>query len=93
MQGPQSSTIKATITMFHQSPFTEDSTEVQKGMFSFDIAFTSFLMPSKAADTLPNKSAMYTQDSTLITAQVPPCAETMVSLKMIQASPYSSSGL
>ena len=77
MQGPQSRTIKATITMvnivFHQTPFTQDdSTEVQKGMFSFDIAFTWFFMSSKAVDTLPDKSGMYTQHSTLIIAQVPP---------------------
>ena len=80
MQGPQSRTIKATITMvnivFHQSPFTQDRTKVQKGMFSFDIAFTQFFMSSKAADTLPDKSGIYTQHSTLIIAQVPPCAET-----------------
>ena len=65
MQGPQSRTIKATITMvnivFYQSPFTQDRTEVQKGMFSFDIAFTWFFMSSKAADTLPDKSGIYTQ--------------------------------
>ena len=46
IQGPQSRTIKATITVvnivFHQSPFTQDRTEVQKGMFSFDVAFTWF---------------------------------------------------
>ena len=80
MQGPQSRTIKATITMvnivFHQSPFTQDSTEVQKGMFSFYIALTCFLffffISSKAADTLPDKSGIYTQHSTLIIAQVPP---------------------
>ena len=76
MQGPQSRTIKATIAkvniVFHQSPFTQDSTEVQKGMFSFHIAFTWFFMTSKAADTLPDKSGIYTQHSTLIIAQVPP---------------------
>ena len=57
IQGPQSRTIKATITVvnivFHHSPFTQDRTEVQKGMFSFDIAFTWFFMSSKAVDTLP----------------------------------------
>ena len=51
MQGPQSRTIKATVTMvnivFHESPFTEDRTEVQKGMFSFDITFTWFFMSFK----------------------------------------------
>ena len=60
MQGPQSRTIKATVTMvnivFHESPFTEDRTEVQKGMFSFDITFTWFFMSFKAADTLLDKS-------------------------------------
>ena len=68
MQGPQSRTIKATITMvntvFYQSPFTQDSTELQKGMFSFAIAFTwvSFsVFSSKAADTLPDKSGLYAQ--------------------------------
>ena len=44
IQGSQSRTIKETITVvnivFHQSPFTQDRTEVQKGMYSFDIAFT-----------------------------------------------------
>ena len=68
MQGPQSRASKATITMvnivFHQSPFTQDSTELQKGMFSFDIAFTwvsFFVFSSKAVDTLPDKSGVYTQ--------------------------------
>ena len=46
MQGLQSRTIKTTITMvntvFHQSPSIQDRTKVQKGMFSFDIAFTWF---------------------------------------------------
>ena len=64
MQAPQSRTIKATITMvnivFHQSSFTQDRTEVQEGMFLFDIAFTWFFMSSKAVDTLPGKSGMYT---------------------------------
>ena len=76
MQGPQSRAIKATVTMvnivFHQSPFTQDRTEVQKRMSSFDIAFTWFFMSSKAADTLPDKSGIYTQHLTLIIAQVPP---------------------
>ena len=75
MQDPQNRTIKATITMvnivFHRSPFTQDSTKVQKGMFLFDIAFTWFFMTSKAADTFPDKSGIYTQHSTLIIAQVP----------------------
>ena len=78
IQGLQSRTIKATISVvnpvFHQSPFTQDRTEVQKGMFSFDIAFTWFFMLSKAVDTLSDKSGMYTQHSTLIIAQVPPWA-------------------
>lgn len=86
MQGPQSRTIKATITIlnivFHQSPFTQDRTKVQKGMFSFDIAFTQFFMSSKAADTLPDKSG-YTQHSTLIIAQIPPWAAVSMS-KAIQ---------
>ena len=72
MLGPQSRTIKATITMFHQSPLTQDSTEVQKGMFLFDIAFTWFFMSSmkwlssssKPADTLLEK-AMAPHSSTL----------------------------
>ena len=76
MQGPQSRTIKTTITMvnivFHQLPFTQDRTKVQKRVFSFDIAFTRFFMSSKAADTLPDKSGIYTQHSTLIIAQFPP---------------------
>ena len=67
---------KATITMvnivFHQSPFIQYRTEVQKGMFSFDIAFTWFFMSSKATDTLSDKLGIYTQHSTLIIAQVPP---------------------
>ena len=97
MQGPQSRTIKATITMinivFHQSPFTQDSTQVQKGRLSSDIAFTWPFMPSRVADILPDKSGIYTQHSTVIIAQVPPFAETMVSLKMISASHCSSSWL
>ena len=81
MQGPQSRTIKATVTMvnivFRQSPFTQDGTEVQKGMSSFDIllcqkqfdiAFIWFFMSSKAADTLPDKSGIHTQHLTLIIA-------------------------
>ena len=83
MQGPQSRTIKATVTMvnivFHHLPFTQDRTKVQKGMFSFDIAFTWFFMSSKAADTLPDKSGIYTQHSTLIIAQVPPWAAVSMS--------------
>ena len=75
MQSPQSRTIKVTITMvnivFYQSPFTQDRTEVQKGMFSFDVAFTWFFMSSRAADTLPDKSGIYTQHSTLIIATGP----------------------
>ena len=43
MQDPQSRTIKATLTMvnivFHQSPFTQDRTKVQKGRLSSDITF------------------------------------------------------
>lgn len=74
MKGPQSRTIKATVTMvnivFHQLLFTQDRTEVQKGMFSFDIAFTWFFMSSKEADTLSDKSGIYTQHSTLILTQV-----------------------
>ena len=41
--------------VFHQSPFTQDSTKVQKGMFSSHIALTWLFMASKAADTLPDK--------------------------------------
>ena len=58
--------------VFHQSPFTQDRTEVQKGMFSFDIAFTWFFMSSNAVDALPDKAGMHTLHSTLIIAQVPP---------------------
>ena len=76
IQGPQSRTIKETLTVvnivFHQSPFTQDKTEVRKGMYPFDIAFTWFFMSSKVVDTLPDKSGVYTQHSTLIIAQVPP---------------------
>ena len=76
MQGTQNRAIKATMTVVnivsHQSPFTQDRTGVQKGMFSFDIAFSWFFMSSKAADTLPDKSGIYAQHSTLIIAQVPP---------------------
>jgi len=54
MQSPQSRTIKATTTManigFRQSCFTQDRTEVQKGMFSFDIAFTWLFTSSKAVE-------------------------------------------
>ena len=43
-QGPQSSMIRTIITtvtiVFHQSPFTQDRTKVQKGIFSSDMAFT-----------------------------------------------------
>ena len=48
-------------------------------MFSFHVAFTWFFMSSKAADTLPDKSGIYTQHLTLIIVQVPLCAEIMVS--------------
>ena len=54
MKGPQSRTIKATITMvnivFHQSPLTQDRTEVQKGRLSSDISFTWPFMSSRVAD-------------------------------------------
>ena len=76
MQGPQSRTIKATVTMvnmvFYQSLFIQGRTKVQKEMFSFDIAYTWFFMSSKATDTLPDKSEIYTQHSTLIIVQAPP---------------------
>ena len=65
--------------VFHQSLFTQDRTEVQKGMFSLDIAFTWFFMSSKAVDTLSDKSGMYTQHLTLIIAQVPPWAAVSMS--------------
>ena len=61
-------------TVFHKSPFTQDRTEVQKGVFSFDIAFTWVFVSSKAADTLPDKSGIYTQRPTLTVAQVPLCS-------------------
>ena len=59
-------TITTVIIVFYQSPFTQD------GMFLFDIVFIWFFMSSKAVYTLPDKSGMYTQHSTLIIAQVPP---------------------
>ena len=34
--------------LFHQLPFTQDRTKIQKGMFSLDIAFTWFFLSSKA---------------------------------------------
>ena len=50
----QSRTIKATITMvnivFHQSPFTQDRTKVQKGRLSSDITFIWPFMSSRVAD-------------------------------------------
>ena len=54
IKGPQSRTIKTTITMvnivFHQTPFTRDRTEVQKGRLSSDITFTWPFMSSRVAD-------------------------------------------
>ena len=95
IQSPHNRINRTTITMvnrvFHQSPFTHDRTKVQKGRLSSVIAFTWPFMSSRVADILPDKSGIYTPHSTLIIAQVPPCAETMVSLKMIPASPCSSS--
>ena len=95
IKGPQSRTIKATITMVnivcHQSPFTQDRTEVRKGRLSSDVTFTWPFMSSWVADIQRDKSGIYTQLSTLIIAQVPLCTETMVSLKTIAASPCSSS--
>ena len=97
IQSPHNRINRTTITMvnrvFHQSPFTHDRIEVQKGRLSSDIAFTWPFMSSRVADILPDKSGIYTPHSTLIIAQVPPCAETMVSLKIIPASPCSSSWL
>lgn len=76
IQGPHNKTNSATITManivFHQSPFIHDKTEVQKGILSLDIAFTWFFMSTRVADTLPDKSGIYTQHSTLTVARVPP---------------------
>ena len=84
-QGPQTSMIKNTITtfiiVFHQSPFTQDRIEVQKGIFSPDMAFTCFCISSMAADTFPDRSGMYTQHSTLIMAQVHPWAAVSMSSK------------
>ena len=57
---------------FHQSPLIQENTDVQKGGLSLDIAFTWFFMSSRVADTLPDKSGIYIQHSTLIIAQVPP---------------------
>ena len=75
--------IKITITtvavVFHQSPFTQERTEVQKGKFSLDMAFTWFCISSKAVDTFSDRSGMYTQHSTLIMAQVPPWAAVSMS--------------
>ena len=65
--------------IFHQSPFTQERTEVQKGIFSLDTAFTWFCISFKAGDTFSNRSGMYTQHSTLVTAQVPPWAAVSMS--------------
>ena len=86
-----SRTTTATVNIVcHQSPLTHDRTEVPKGRLSSVIAFTWPFMSSRVADILPDKSEIYTQHSALTLAQVPPCAETMVSLKTIPASPCSS---
>ena len=54
IQGAQSRTIKTTIPMvnivFHQIPFTQDRTEVQKGRLSSDITFTWTFMSFRVAD-------------------------------------------
>ena len=76
--------------VFHPSPFTQDRTEVQKGRLSSDITFTWPFISPRVADIQPDKSGIYTQHSTLIIAQVPLCTETMVSLKMIPASPVAA---
>ena len=72
MQDPQSRTIKVTVTVvniaFHQSPFTQHRTEVQKERSSSDIAFTWPFMSPRVADVLPDKLGIYTQHSTLTIA-------------------------
>ena len=82
-QGPQSSMIKIIIPIvkivFHQSNFTQDRTEFQKGIFTFIMTFTWFCISSMAADTFPDRSGMYTQHSTLIMVQVPPWAAVSMS--------------
>ena len=72
IQGPQinNTMINKIITkrFFYQSPLIQENTNVQKEGLSFDIAFTRFFMLSRAADTLPDKSEIYTQHLTLIIA-------------------------
>ena len=83
IQGPHNRINRTTMTMvntvFHQSPFTYDRTEVQKGRLSSDIAFTWSFMSSRVTDILPDKSGIYTQHSALIIAQVPPWAAVSMS--------------
>jgi len=87
IQGPHNKINNVIITMvrtvFHQSPFTHDRTEVQKGRLPSGIAFTWPLILSGVADTLPDKSGIHTQHSTLIIAQIPPCVAISIS-KAIQ---------
>lgn len=70
MQGPQSRIIRAIMTtvniVFHQSPFTQVRTKVQKGIFSLDIVFIWFFISFRAVDTLSDRSGIYTQHLTLI---------------------------
>ena len=47
-------------------------------------------MSPRVAGILSDKSGVYTQHSTLIIAQIPLGAETVVSLKMIPASPVAA---
>ena len=76
--------------VFHQSPFTQERTEVQKGIFSLDMAFTWFCISFKAVDTFSNRSGMYTQHLTLITAQVPPWATVCLTSSYFGLLPSSS---
>ena len=79
-QGPQSSMIKNnSYNGFPPSPFTQERSEVQKGIFPLDMAFTWFCISSKAVDTFSDRSGMYTQHSTLTMAQVPPWAAVSMS--------------
>ena len=86
IQGPQISNtmINKIITkrFFHQSPLIQENTGVQKGGLSFDIAFTWVFILSRAADTMPDKSEVYTQHLTLIIAEVPPWMAVSMSKKV-----------
>ena len=78
IQGPKINNIMInkiiTKRFFYQSPLIQENINIQKGGLSFDIAFAWFFMLSRAADTLPDKSEIYTQHLTLIVAEVSPWA-------------------